>query len=65
MRRTTNYEQGMHRSLKNMDPGKTPGTDGFPAQFYKVFWLNISIASIAALNFAFNNVSQDYSTKLA
>ena len=25
-------------NLKAMPNGKTPGTDGFPAEFYKVFW---------------------------
>ena len=42
-------------ALKNMDPGKTPGTDGFPAEFYKVFWTDISTPLVASLNFAFNN----------
>ena len=39
-------------ALKNMDSDKTPGTDGLPAEFYKVFWKNISPFLIPALNFA-------------
>ena len=41
--------------LKNMDPEKTPGTDGFPAEFYKVFWSDISTPLLSSLNFAFDN----------
>ena len=25
-------------TVKNMEPDKTPGTDGLPIDFYKVFW---------------------------
>jgi len=32
---------------------KTPGTDGLPAEFYKVFWKDISSILITALNFAY------------
>jgi len=27
-------------ALKNMDHRKTPGSDGLPAEFYKIFWKN-------------------------
>ena len=29
-------------ALKDMGTEKTPGTDGLPAEFYKVFWKDIS-----------------------
>ena len=29
-------------SLKTMTSNKTPGSDGLPAEFYKVFWKDIS-----------------------
>ena len=29
-------------ALKKMESDKTPGTDGLPAEFYKVFWKDIS-----------------------
>ena len=38
-----------------MDSDKTPGTDGLPAEFYKVFWKDISPFLIPALNFAFES----------
>ena len=36
-------------ALKTMESEKTPGTDGFPAEFYKVFWNDISSTLINAL----------------
>ena len=41
-------------SLKQMADSKTPGIDGLPAEFYKIFWSDISDALIAALNFAYD-----------
>ena len=40
-------------ALKDMGTEKTPGTDGLPAEFYKVFWNDISAILIGALNFAY------------
>ena len=37
-----------------MADSKTPGTDGLPAEFYKIFWSDISDALIAALNFSYD-----------
>jgi hypothetical protein len=31
------------RALKDLKNGKTPGTDGFPPDFYKFFWKDISV----------------------
>ena len=36
-----------------MADGKTPGTGGPPAEFFKMFWCDISGAFIVALNFAY------------
>ena len=41
-------------SLKQMVDSKTPGTDGLPAEFYKLFWSDISDVLIPALNFAYD-----------
>ena len=40
-------------ALKDMESDKTPGTDGLPAEFYKVFWKDISTILIKSLNFAY------------
>ena len=38
-----------------MDSNKTPGTDGLPAEFYKLFWKDISTLLVSALNYAFKS----------
>ena len=40
-------------SLKTMAPNKSPGTDGLPAEFYKVFWKDIEQFLLNALNCAY------------
>ena len=40
-------------SLKTMALHKTPGTDGLPAEFYKVFWEDIEGYLLNALNGAY------------
>ena len=37
----------------SMKPGKTPGSDGLPIEFYKVFWNGISDCLLNAINFAY------------
>ena len=37
-------------ALKTMESGKSPGTDGLPAEFYKVFWKDVSPFLIRCLN---------------
>ena len=39
-------------ALKSMANGKSPGSDGFPAEFYKVFWRDLATLLIDALNFS-------------
>ena len=39
-------------ALKTMELGKTPGSDGLPAEFYRVFWTDTSNVLIKALNYA-------------
>ena len=36
-----------------MEPDKTPGTDGLPADFYKLFWNDISNYLVNSINYAF------------
>ena len=37
-------------SLKTMVIGRSPGTDGLPTEFYKVFWNDVSTYLLASLN---------------
>ena len=41
------------KALKEMNSGKSPGTDGLPAEFYQTFWKEISEPLLGALNHAF------------
>ena len=41
------------QALKSMKPGKTPGSDGLPIEFYKVFWNGIPDCLLNAINFAY------------
>ena len=42
------------QSLKTMESGKSPGTDGLPAEFYKMFWNDVSTFLMDALNMSFS-----------
>ena len=33
-----------------MEPNKTPGTDGIPVEFYKVFWNDVKSFFLASIN---------------
>ncbi len=48
-------EEECTKVLKSFVNGKTPGTDGLTAEFYKFFWLDVKFYLIEAFNFAFNN----------
>ena len=41
------------KSLKNMKNNKTPGIDGFPAEFFKVFWAKLRHFILRCLNQSF------------
>ena len=42
-------------SLYKMNNNRTPGSDGFPADFYKVFWSKIKHFILRAINESYNN----------
>ena len=41
-------------SLKTMEMDRSPGTDGLPAEFYKVFLNDVSTHLLASLNSSFS-----------
>ena len=43
----------LSNALKVMKNGKTPGIDGFPPEFFKVFWGNLKFFILRALNHAY------------
>ena len=45
----------LSNALKAMKNGKTPGIDGFPTEFFKVFWGNLKVFILRALNHAYEN----------
>ena len=45
------------KALRSMDREKTPGTDGLPADFYKIFWKDLSPLLISALNYSYDEGS--------
>ena len=50
-------------ALKDFKSGKTPGTDGFPAEFYRFFWTEISNELIDSFNYAFKSGSLSISQR--
>ena len=48
-------EDECYEALKNFESQKTPGTDGFPAEFYRYFWLEISKEMTDSFNYAFQS----------
>ena len=43
------------KALKDMECNKTPGSDGLPAEFYKVFWSDISNLFLNSINYAYRS----------
>ena len=46
-------EHELTHVLKNMKNGKSPGSDGFLAEFYKIFWKEFRSLVCKSLNEAF------------
>ena len=40
---------------KDMEAGKSPGLDGLPSEFHKMFWSDLSEALVASLNYGYLN----------
>ena len=43
------------KALKDMECNKTPGSDGLPAEFYEVFWSDISNLFLNSINYAYRS----------
>ena len=50
-------------AMKNMNNGKSPGYDGFPIEFYKVFWHDIKSPLLNSLNASFERGEMSDSQK--
>lgn len=44
-------------ALKSMKNSKTPGNDGFTAEFFKFFWIDLKFFVLKSLNYAYNSGS--------
>lgn len=56
-------EQELLKGLKNTQNNKSPGSDGYPCAFYKVFWVDIKTHLVEALNYAFDTNSLSITQK--
>ena len=43
------------KALKIMNNGKSPGMDGYTAEFYKFFWNDLNEYFVNSLNYGFKN----------
>ena len=50
-------------AIKSMYNFKSPGTDGLPVEFYKVFWNEISDILIDSFNYSYHNAQLSISQK--
>jgi exonuclease III len=48
-------EEEILRSLKGLHNNRTPGTDGFPSEFYKFFWIDIKTFLYNSILYAVEN----------
>ncbi len=48
----TTYQKEILDALKHLHNCKTPGTDGFPPDFYKFFLLDIKLILIESIEYA-------------
>ena len=55
MRKAFNGNRMLGKSKINQQPNKSPGSDGLPAEFYKLFWKEIHHYLLNALNYAYRN----------
>ena len=51
------------KAIKSMPNSKTPGTDGLPVEFYKIFWNEISDIVVESFNYSYNTKNLSISQK--
>ena len=56
-------EMEVLKALKSCQNNKSPGTDGFPAEFYKFFWSDIKPYFLDSIQYSFLNDTLSYSQK--
>ena len=45
----------MANIIKTFQNNKSPGTDGLPIEFYKIFWNDVKNVLLNSINFAYEN----------
>ena len=55
--------QELSSALKNMKNSKSPGSDGFTAEFFKFFWKDLGIFILNSINYAYKNDSLSVTQK--
>ena len=48
-------EEELVSVLKNMKNNKTPGSDGLPPEFYKIFWKETKVYLLRSINAAYHS----------
>lgn len=56
-------EEECVKAIKSMQNGKSPGTDGLPVEFYKIFWKNIKKLVMDSFTYSFKNENMSISQK--
>ena len=49
--------------IKTFKNGKSPGTDGLPIEFYKIFWNNIKDLILDSFSYSYENKNMTISQK--
>ena len=50
-------------TIKSMQNEKSPGTDGLPVEFYKIFWINIKKLVMNSFSYSYENENMSISQK--
>jgi hypothetical protein len=56
-------EEECVKAIKSMQNGKSPGTDGLPVEFYKIFWKNIKELVMNLFSYSYENENMSISQK--